>query len=105
MKTFDRIGPDTDMDQARADLAAEYQTRRAAEGEATTDGQAYQFAARRLSLTAFTAELGHVVTWDPPACLGSVETRWTCVNCGRAVLQRSVVDAPYGSALDERCPA
>lgn len=43
---------------------------------------------------------GHVVQWDPPFGVSSVE-RWTCSACGHAVLRyRGNV---YGSALDADC--
>lgn len=44
--------------------------------------------------------LGHVVEWDPPHGLSSVE-RWTCVQCGSAVLRSN--GNVYGSAVDGEC--
>lgn len=46
------------------------------------------------------ARRGHVVQWDPPFGIPSVE-RWTCSGCGLAVLRyRGNV---YGNATENDC--
>lgn len=43
---------------------------------------------------------GHVLEWDPPAALTAAR-RWTCTECGDAVLING--DVVYGSATREKC--
>lgn len=43
---------------------------------------------------------GHAFEDDPPHALSRVE-RWTCTECGRAVLRNGMV--VYGSAVREPC--
>lgn len=105
MRSFDRIGPETNREEATAALAAENLSRKAARGEPGAPEGSRAFAEGRLATAFLAADMGHTVTWDPPAGLTSVQTRWTCVGCGSAVLQRTTLDAPYGSALEKRCTA
>lgn len=104
MSAFEVIGPDTDMDEALTELASEFAARHSGRGQCTQE-DADGFAAERLSLAFTAAELGHVVIWTPPRVIVSVHCRWTCANCGRAVLQLRSGYPPYGSALDARCPS
>lgn len=97
-RTFDRIGPDTDRVQALWDLAED----RAKKGTGDADGW-LPFAMRRLGPAFLVADMGHIVTWDPPAALTSVSARWTCTVCGHSVLVRE--GQAYGSALREPCTA
>jgi hypothetical protein len=94
--TFDVISPDTDRETAVSDLAAA----KPGDPEARL-----AFARQRLSVAFLAADLGHAVTWDPPWGITSIQSRWTCTSCGRAILQRTSMDDPYGSAItDGPCP-
>jgi hypothetical protein len=55
----------------------------------------------RVELPSAVFDNFHNVEWDPPAALTSVK-RWTCRNCGLAVLQAADGHF-YGSALTEEC--
>lgn len=46
-------------------------------------------------------DLGHDLEWDPPMSLTGSTARWTCVNCGEAVLVHG--STIYGNAADARC--
>lgn len=103
-RTIDRIGPGADWEQAVYALASTNLARKQARGEDGTIESSRAFAERRLAPAFEAIAHGHTVTWDPPAGLTSVQTRWSCVDCGRAVLQRTSMDHTYGSALDGQCP-
>lgn len=94
-RSFDLIGPDTDREAVIQDLAA------ARPGESLAGRLV--FARQRLSLAFRLADGGHIAEWDPPAAL-TITERWTCTRCGDAALQRTVMDEPYGTALDCWCP-
>lgn len=102
---IDRIAPGADWEDTVYRLASINLKRRQRIGQqpATIEGSR-AFAEARLRPAFEAIKLGHTVVWDAPAGLTSIQTRWTCVDCGRAVLQRSSMDAPYGSALDGQCP-
>lgn len=50
---------------------------------------------------ARSAENGHALAWDPPAIMSRAD-RWTCSNCGGALLRYG--QNIYGSATEGVCP-
>jgi hypothetical protein len=96
-KPYDLIAPGADRQATERALAEAFAAKSGCDPAVKLPA-----AQDRLAPAFAAADLGHTLAWDAPAGLTSVRSRWTCRECGSAVLVRE--ERMYGSALDGQCP-